>query len=209
LDQASRQLLFLNDFFKHPLLTTVAIFASGSGSNAEQIIRRLAARPQVRCLVLSNRPDAYVLERAARLGVPARVFTREEFYQTGQVLAYLQAQAVDLVVLAGFLWLVPAPLVQAFPGRIVNIHPALLPRHGGKGMYGAKVHTAVLATGDRQSGITIHYVNEQYDEGQIIRQVACPVLPTDTPDTLAARVHELEYAHYPQVVEQLLAQLPG
>jgi phosphoribosylglycinamide formyltransferase 1 len=190
-------------------LTTVAIFASGSGSNAEQIIRRLAARPQVRCLVLCNRPDAYVLERAARLGVPTHGFTREEFNETGQVLAYLQAQAVDLVVLAGFLWLVPAPLVQAFPGRIVNIHPALLPRHGGKGMYGAKVHAAVLAAGDRESGITIHYVNEQYDEGQIIRQVACPVLPTDTPATLAARVHELEHAHYPEVVEQLLAQQPG
>jgi phosphoribosylglycinamide formyltransferase 1 len=185
-------------------LTTVALFASGSGSNAENIIRYFAHRPDLRFVVFCNKPGAGVLERAARLGVPAVVFGRADLYDTGEVLAQLRAHTVDLVVLAGFLWLVPAALVRAYPHKIVNIHPALLPKFGGKGMYGDRVHQAVLAAGEAESGITIHYVNEHYDEGQVIVQARCPVLPTDTPEALAARVHALEYAHYPRVVENLL-----
>lgn len=185
---------------------TIAIFASGTGSNAENIIKHFQGREGLRFVVLSNKPDAPVLAKAQALGVPTFTFNREDFYETGRVLAYLQAQHTDWVVLAGFLWLVPANLVAAYRHRMVNIHPALLPKFGGKGMYGEKVHSAVLAEGEAESGITIHWVNEHYDEGQAILQARCPVLPTDTPQTLAQRVHGLEYVHYPQVLEQLLAQ---
>lgn len=189
----------------HPTnLTTIALFASGSGSNAENIVRYFAHRPDLRFVVFCNKPGAGVVERAARLGLPVVMFDRDSLYETGKVLDYLRAHEVSLVVLAGFLWLVPAALVQAYPQRIVNIHPALLPKFGGKGMYGDRVHRAVLAAGEAESGITIHYVNEHYDEGQVIVQARCPVLPGDTPEALAARVHALEYAHYPRVVESLL-----
>lgn len=190
----------------------IAIFASGSGSNAEQITHHLAASSDVTVsLILTNNPKAGVIDRARRgfgcgQHVPVLVFDRPGFYQTDRVVDLLRAQAIDLVVLAGFMWLVPPALVQAFPGRIVNIHPALLPKFGGKGMYGQHVHEAVVAAGETQSGITIHFVNEHYDEGQIIFQAACPVVPTDSPDDVAQKVHQLEYAHYPRVVSEVLAQ---
>ncbi|WP_041257617.1 phosphoribosylglycinamide formyltransferase [Fibrella aestuarina] len=190
----------------------IAIFASGSGSNAEQITRHFAASPDVTVsLILTNNPKAGVIDRARRgfgcaQHVPVLVFDRPGFYQTSRVVDLLLAQGIDLVVLAGFMWLVPGTLVQAFPGQIVNVHPALLPNFGGKGMYGQHVHEAVVAAGETQSGITIHFVNEQYDEGQIIFQATCPVLPTDTPDDVAQKVHELEYEHYPRVIGEVLTQ---
>ena len=156
-----------------------------------------------------NRPSAYVLQRAASLDVPALCFSKDEWADGRPVLQALQAHAIDFVVLAGFLARVPDNILHAYPQRMVNIHPSLLPKFGGKGMYGDRVHQAVLAAGETESGITIHYTNEHYDEGAVIRQYACPVLTDDTPDTLAARVHQLEYAHYPEVIEALVQALPG
>jgi len=185
----------------------LAVFASGSGSNAENLIEYFNKTFDKRIvLVLSNNPEAYVLERAARLGVPLVVFTRQELRE-GKVLQVLRENDIDFVVLAGFLWLVPQNIIDAYRNRIVNIHPALLPRYGGKGMYGHHVHEAVLANGDKESGITIHYVNEKYDSGDIIFQARCPVLPGDTPESLQERVHALEYEHFPRVVEELINDL--
>ncbi|MDX9903275.1 MAG: phosphoribosylglycinamide formyltransferase [Bacteroidales bacterium] len=185
----------------------IAILASGAGTNAENIIRYFSNDNRAKVsIVLSNRSQAKVLERAAALGVDAFFFDRSQFYDTGEVLMMLQRRETDLLVLAGFLWLVPEKVIEAFRGRIINIHPALLPRFGGKGMYGDRVHRAVLDAGCSESGITIHYVNEQYDSGDIIFQARCPVLPDDDVHTLAARVHELEYRHYPEVISQLINQ---
>ena len=184
-------------------MKNLAIFASGSGSNAENIIRYFAEKPGFRVKkVYCNVPDAYVLERAKKYNVPTQVFNRAEFRNPDIILRQLQEEGTDFIILAGFLWLVPPCITNAYPNRIVNIHPALLPAYGGKGMYGHHVHEAVLAAGEKESGITIHYVNEHYDSGDIIFQATCPVLPDDTPDTLAARVHELEYAHFPRVIEE-------
>lgn len=185
-------------------MPTVALFASGSGTNAENIIKKFQHIPDLRFVVFCNKPHAGVLARAEALQVSTVVFNRHDFYESDSVLQRLINEQTDLIVLAGFLWLMPAEIVARFPRHIINIHPALLPKFGGKGMYGARVHEAVIAAGERVSGITIHYVNEHYDEGQIIRQTQCPVYQTDTPDTLAARIHALEYEHYPQVVGELL-----
>ncbi|HQG73230.1 MAG TPA: phosphoribosylglycinamide formyltransferase [Tenuifilum sp.] len=185
----------------------IAIFASGSGSNAENIAKHFLPNPKVKItLIASDNPNAFVLERAMRLGIPTFRFTTDEL-RNGIVLSKLIAQKVDFIVLAGFLKMVPVDMVRHFNNRIVNIHPALLPKYGGKGMYGDRVHKAVIAAGETVSGITIHYVNEHYDEGDIIFQARCPVLPNDTPETLAQRVHELEWEHYPKVIETLLEQL--
>ncbi len=184
-------------------MVKLAIFASGSGSNAEAIFRYFKDSPEVEvALVLSNKADAGVLERARNFQVPTLTFNRKELYETGFVRD--QLQEIDWIVLAGFLWLVPAALVEAFPGRIINIHPALLPKYGGKGMYGRHVHEAVLKAGEKESGITIHYVNERYDEGNIIFQARCPVDPSDTPESLAGKIRELEHRHYPAVIDRLL-----
>lgn len=184
----------------------IAIFASGSGTNAENLIRyfRLNGEGQV-ALVVSNRRHALVLERARSLGVPCEYVEKAAWADGKAVLDLLEERQIDFIVLAGFLLRVPPGLLSAYPDRIVNIHPALLPKFGGKGMYGDRVHEAVVAAGERESGITIHYVNEHYDEGTVIAQFRCPVLPTDTPADVAAKVHVLEYAHYPEVVAQLLA----
>ncbi len=184
----------------------IAIFASGSGTNAENLIRyfRLNGEGQV-ALVVSNRRHALVLERARSLGVPCEYVEKAAWADGKAVLDLLEERQIDFIVLAGFLLRVPPSLLSAYPDRIVNIHPALLPKFGGKGMYGDRVHEAVVAAGERESGITIHYVNEHYDEGTVIAQFRCPVLPTDTPADVAAKVHVLEYAHYPEVVAQLLA----
>ncbi|MBV4292571.1 MULTISPECIES: phosphoribosylglycinamide formyltransferase [Odoribacter] len=183
----------------------IAIFASGSGSNAENIIQYFAQKPQF-CVksVFCNVPDAYVLERAKKYRIPSFVFNREEFRNPDKVFRQLQEQEIDFIVLAGFLWLMPSFITAAWPNKIVNIHPALLPAYGGKGMYGHHVHEAVIAAGEKESGITIHYVNDHYDQGAIIFQAKCPVLPTDTPDDLAARVHELEYRYFPQIIEETI-----
>ena len=183
----------------------IAIFASGSGSNAENIIQYFAQKPQF-CVksVFCNVPDAYVLERAKKYRIPSFVFNREEFRNPDKVFRQLQEQEIDFNVLAGFLWLMPSFITAAWPNKIVNIHPALLPAYGGKGMYGHHVHEAVIAAGEKESGITIHYVNDHYDQGAIIFQAKCPVLPTDTPDDLAARVHELEYRYFPQIIAETI-----
>jgi phosphoribosylglycinamide formyltransferase-1 len=199
-------LLSINGDF---IMPTIALFASGSGTNAENIIKVFRHIPYMRFVVFCNKPNAGVLAKAAALQVPTVVFNRHDFYQSNVILHQLICEKTDLIVLAGFLWLMPATIVAQFPQRIINIHPALLPKFGGKGMYGTKVHEAVIASGEKVSGITIHYVNEYYDEGQIIRQVQCPVYQTDTPETLAARVHALEYEHYPRVIGELLGLQPA
>lgn len=187
----------------------IAILASGNGTNAENLARYFRLRQTaVVGLVLTNRLSAYVLQRARDLGVPALCFGKEDWVDGQPVLRVLQEYNIDFVVLAGFLARVPDNILHAYPNRMVNIHPSLLPKFGGKGMYGDRVHQAVLAAGETESGITIHYVNEHYDEGAVIRQYICPVLPDDTPETLAARVHALEYAHYPEVIEELVQALP-
>ena len=183
----------------------IAIFASGSGSNAENIIQYFAQKPQF-CVksVFCNVPDAYVLERAKKYRIPSFVFNREEFRNPDKVFRQLQEQEIDFIVLAGFLWLMPSFITAAWPNKIVNIHPALLPAYGGKGMYGHHVHEAVIAAGEKESGITIHHVNDHYDQGAIIFQAKCPVLPTDTPDDLAARVPDLEYRYFPQIIAETI-----
>ena len=188
----------------------IAIFASGSGSNAENIIQYFAQKPQF-CVksVFCNVPDAYVLERAKKYRIPTFVFNREEFRNPDKVFRQLQEQEIDFIVLAGFLWLMPSFITAAWPNKIVNIHPALLPAYGGKGMYGHYLHEAVIAAGEKESGITIHYVNDHYDQGAIIFQAKCPVLPTDTPYDLAARIHLLEYGYFPEIIEKTILNTEG
>jgi phosphoribosylglycinamide formyltransferase 1 len=183
----------------------IIVLASGSGSNAENIIKHFndSANAKVTHL-LSNNPEAYALKRAESLGVNTMVFSRDAFYNTGEVLTFLSGSQPDLIVLAGFLWLVPQDIVKAFPNRIVNIHPALLPKYGGKGMYGDKVHDAVLQNGEKESGITIHYVNEHYDEGNTLFQANCSVEPGESRTSLVQKIHALEHAYFPKVIEQLL-----
>ena len=186
----------------------IAIFASGSGTNAENIIRHFQGNKDVNvALVVSNKPDAYVLVRAANLHVPSLTLPREQFAQGEELAPLMKERGIDFIVLAGFLLRVPEALIEAYPGRIVNIHPALLPKYGGKGMYGDRVHRAVVEAGERESGITIHLIDEQYDRGTTVFQAKCPVLPGDTPDDVARKVHALEYAHYPEDIGQLLADL--
>jgi len=183
----------------------IAIFASGSGTNAESIVRYFNNSQLAHVsLILSNNSNAYVLKRAEMLNVKTCLFDREQFYNSEKVLRILLDNDIDLIVLAGFLWLIPSELIKAYPDRIINIHPALLPKYGGKGMYGINVHKAVIESGDKESGITVHYVNEKYDEGNIIFQARCPVSAGDTPESLAEKVHELEYEHYPKVIEEVV-----
>lgn len=182
----------------------IAILASGSGTNAQRLMEHFAQHTAAQVVLVGcDKPAAGVVQRAWDLGVPCYLFGGAEL-KNGEVLRELQGQEVSLVVLAGFLRLIPAELIAAFPDRIVNIHPSLLPKYGGKGMYGDRVHAAVIAAGEKESGITIHLVNEQYDEGEVLFQAKCPVEANDTPSSLAARVHELEHEHYPKVVEKLV-----
>jgi phosphoribosylglycinamide formyltransferase-1 len=184
----------------------LAIFASGSGTNAQRITEyfREHSSPITVDLILSNNPDAGVLERARNLGVSCVTFSRKEFYESARIPELLKEHAIEYLILAGFLWLVPDSLLKAFPGRILNIHPALLPGYGGKGMYGMKVHETVISNHDKESGISIHLVNEHYDEGQILFQAKCSIEETDTPGSLAAKIHELEYRHFPEVIEKYI-----
>jgi phosphoribosylglycinamide formyltransferase-1 len=190
-------------------MRNIAIFASGSGTNAENIIKYFSNKNSAKVtLVLSNKRDAYVLKRAETLNVKQIFFERDDFYVSAKVRDYLLLNKIDFIILAGFLWLIPENILQSYEGRIINIHPALLPAYGGKGMYGEKVHSAVLANHDSESGITIHYVNQSYDKGNIIFQARCRVEPGDTPDSLASRIHTLEYEYYPKIIEELIANLP-
>lgn len=183
----------------------IAIFASGGGTNAEAIIRHFQEIPEVEiALIVSNNADAFVLERAKNHSIPSLIISRSGFRNTEALLDDLQSYQIDLIVLAGFMWLVPGYLVKAYEGRIVNIHPALLPKYGGKGMYGMHVHEAVKKAGESQTGITIHWVNEHYDEGGIILQQSCDVDPNDSPEQIAEKVHLLEYEYYPQVIESIV-----
>lgn len=186
----------------------IAIFASGSGSNAENIHQYFAFNNAVEiAAILTNNPNAKVIERAKRLHIEYKVFDRTSFYHTSEIVDYLKAKQIDLVVLAGFLWIIPENLIKAYPNKIVNIHPALLPKYGGKGMYGDNVHQAVIENKEQESGITIHFVNEKYDEGKIIFQAKCNITPTDNYEDLANKIHALEYEHFPKVIEQVLMQL--
>jgi phosphoribosylglycinamide formyltransferase 1 len=190
-------------------MRNIAILASGSGTNAENIIKYFSTRNTAKVsLVLSNKRQALVLKRAEANNIRTVFFEHKEFYVTGKVLRYLALYKIDFIVLAGFLWLVPENITETYTGRIINIHPALLPSHGGKGMYGEAVHNAVLAKKEKESGITIHYVNKFYDAGDIIFQAKCKVEPTDTPESLAEKVHSLEYLHYPRVIEEIVVKLP-
>ncbi|MBR1838209.1 MAG: phosphoribosylglycinamide formyltransferase [Bacteroidaceae bacterium] len=183
----------------------LCIFVSGGGTNCENIIRYFANSERVHVdLVVSNRADAYALTRAQRLGVRTVVVTRADFASPERMATLLEG--IDYLILAGFLWMIPDFLVAAFPKKILNIHPALLPKYGGKGMYGHHVHEAVKAAGEPLSGITIHYVSEVCDGGEIIFQASTPLSPSDTPDDIADKIHVLEQAHFPRVIEQVVTQ---
>ena len=184
-----------------------AILASGKGTNAQQIINyfhkednRVDGRQVLVSLILCNKPGAGVLEIAEKEKIPLLLIQKEEFFNGSHYLPELNKRKISFLVLAGFLWMIPLALIRAFPDRILNIHPALLPAYGGKGMYGQAVHRAVIAAGEKESGISIHYVDDQYDHGQIFFQARCPVSKEDTPETLAQKIHALEYAHYPEQI---------
>ncbi|CAM1371786.1 Phosphoribosylglycinamide formyltransferase [Tenacibaculum litoreum] len=184
----------------------IVIFASGSGSNAENIIKHFnSTKTAIVTHVLSNNQHAKVFDRCERLNIDASLFDRESFSKDDTVLNFLLAEA-DIIVLAGFLWRIPSKIVDAFPNKIINIHPALLPKYGGKGMYGMNVHNAVKENSETETGITIHYVNENYDEGAIIFQAKTSISSDDTPETIAQKVHELEYKHFPKVIEEVILQ---
>ncbi len=186
----------------------IAIFASGSGTNAENISRFFASHSDIEVsLIVTNKPDAGVIDRAKRIGLPVFIFNREDFYTKSSVTDELAKYDIDFIVLAGFLWLIPLNLLQKFPGRIINIHPALLPKYGGKGMYGARVHESVIENQEKESGITIHFVNEEYDAGDIIFQAKCTIEKTDSAESLARKIHELEYFHFPKIVEAEVLKL--
>lgn len=186
----------------------LAIFASGAGSNAAKIIEHFAGNKAVMInLIVSNKKEAGVLGIAAVANIDTLIINRNKFYETVDFVNELKSRGINFIVLAGFLWKIPETLIVAFPNRIINIHPALLPKYGGKGMYGNFVHEAVIAAEEKESGITIHYVDAHYDEGDIIFQAKCNIDTTDTPSSLAAKIHALEHAHFPVVIEELLKKL--
>lgn len=193
-------------FFYIYHMANIAIFASGNGTNAENIIRYFADSSSIKiAAVFSNKEKAPVLEKAKNLHVPTFYFNREDFSNGYPILEILHELYIDGICLAGFLCMVSPILLKAFPKRIINIHPSLLPKFGGKGMYGLNVHRKVIENAEKESGITIHYIDEHYDQGEIICQETCPVLPTDTPEELALRVHSLEYKYYPLVIERVFS----
>jgi formyltetrahydrofolate-dependent phosphoribosylglycinamide formyltransferase len=186
----------------------ITLFASGAGSNAQKIIDHFRDSEMAKiALIVCNKAGAGVIGIAKNENIPVLIIEKERFFRGDGYLPELRSAGTDLLVLAGFLWKIPQSLINEFPKRIINIHPALLPKYGGKGMYGQNVHSAVLDSGELQSGITIHYVDEHYDNGDIIFQTACPVLPGDSPETLAHRIHQLEHNHYPMVIEDLIKNL--
>ncbi|WP_442590297.1 phosphoribosylglycinamide formyltransferase [Pedobacter sp. AW31-3R] len=186
----------------------IAIFASGSGSNAQKIMELFKHSTEVEiALVLTNNPDAYVLQRADNFEIPSHIFDRKEFYESDTVVDMLKNLDIDLIVLAGFLWLIPKNLTETYPGRIINIHPALLPKFGGKGMYGDHVHKAVLANAETEGGITIHYVNENYDEGEFIYQAKYRIDKGDNLEMVKFKGQQLEHQHYPRIIESIMKKL--
>lgn len=185
----------------------IVVFASGNGSNFQRIVDFFEKDKEVEVVLLvSNKQDAYVLERAKKTKIPSLVITREMLYQTEDVVRMLEKIQPDLLVLAGFLWLIPENMIHAFPRKIINIHPALLPKYGGKGMYGMNVHKAVVENKEKETGISIHYVTKEYDKGDLICQVKCAVDSSDTPEDIAEKVHQLEYQYFPVVIDALLKE---
>jgi len=183
----------------------IAIFASGAGSNAREIIRHFRNHPKIRVvLIVCNKPGAGVLQIAADEKIPMLMLEKDPFFRGDGYLPDIRSKGINFIVLAGFLWKIPDQLIKAFPGKIINIHPALLPNYGGKGMYGSHVHESVIAAGEKESGITIHYVDEHYDHGQPIFQAKVAIDPNDTPESLAAKIHKLEHKYYPVVIEEIL-----
>lgn len=186
----------------------IAIFASGSGSNAQKLMEHFKRSNEIEiALVLTNNPDAYVLQRADNFEIPSHIFDRHEFTKTDEVIDLLKNLDIDFIVLAGFLWLIPKNLIAAYPGRIVNIHPAILPKFGGKGMYGDYVHNAVIAAGESEGGITIHYVDENYDEGEYIYQAKYKIDKGDNLEMVKFKGQQLEHLHYPRVIETLVKKI--
>lgn len=186
----------------------IAIFASGSGSNAENIAKYFQNSDSNNIsLIISNKPEAYVLERAKLLGIDALYMNKEKLNQESSMMAVLKFYKIEFIVLAGYLKLIPEFLIDNYPNRIINIHPALLPKFGGKGMYGMRVHEAVVESKEKETGITIHYVNSKYDEGNTIAQHKCVVLPTDTAQDVADKIHILEMENFPKVIEELTLNL--
>ncbi|MDA0193449.1 MAG: phosphoribosylglycinamide formyltransferase [Bacteroidetes bacterium] len=186
-------------------MNRVAVFASGNGTNAEEIFKYFEGHQSIEIeVLLCNNPKAGVIQRAENWKVPVVIFSRDDLVNSSKILEELKSHEVDWIALAGFLWLLPPTLVHEFPGRIINIHPSLLPKYGGKGMYGSRVHEAAIASGDKESGITIHMVDEEYDKGKIIFQAHCNIAPQDSADTLAQKIHKLEYNHYPEVIEKYI-----
>lgn len=191
-----------------PRKKRIAIFASGSGSNAQKIMEHFHKHPDAEVvIVLSNNPNAYVIQRADNFEIPSHVFDRFDFFQTDNVVKLLRSMEIDLVVLAGFLWLIPENLLKAYPNQIINIHPALLPKYGGKGMYGDKVHRAVLDNGEAESGITIHFVNENFDEGEVIHQSRFKIDKADDIEMIKFKGQQHEHLHYPRIIESLLKKM--
>lgn len=188
-------------------MVNVAIFASGEGSNAENIIKHFANDTRIRIkLVITNRDDAGVIERAEKYKKTVQIISKEALNNyTDKIIEFLQAEKIDLIILAGFLLKIPLPFIKTFPDKIINIHPALLPKYGGKGMYGLRVHEAVIKNNETETGITVHYVNEEYDKGEIILQKKCAVSPGETPESLSVKIHELEYKYFPKAIEKVIA----
>lgn len=186
----------------------IAVFASGSGSNAERLVDFFKSRTDAKVtMIVCNKPDAGVVARAHRLRIPLVLISKRSFYESDSVLYTLKQEGVDAIVLAGFLWLIPDYLISAFEGRMINLHPALLPAYGGKGMYGHKVHEAVIANQETKSGITIHLVNPEYDKGEILAQFETTIAPGETAESLALKIHALEHAHLPEVVVDWVSRL--
>lgn len=186
----------------------IAIFASGSGSNAQKLMEHFKRSNEIEIsLVLTNNADAYVLQRADNFEIPSHIFDKHEFYKTDEVIDLLKNLDIDFIVLAGFLWLIPKNLIEAYPGRIVNIHPAILPKYGGKGMYGDHVHHAVMAAGETEGGITIHYVDENYDEGEYIYQAKYKIDKADNLEMVKFKGQQLEHQHYPRIIEAVVKKI--
>jgi phosphoribosylglycinamide formyltransferase-1 len=197
---------------KNEFMKRLAIFASGAGSNAEKIIQYFSARENDDlfekriALIVCNKPTAGVLKIADENNIPTMIIEKEKFFRGNNYIDELKAAGIDFIVLAGFLWKIPSALINVFPKKIVNIHPALLPKYGGKGMYGMHVHETIIANKEKESGITIHYVDDLYDHGDIIFQAKCPVMDDDTPEKLAQRIHSLEHEYYPKVINRILSE---
>jgi formyltetrahydrofolate-dependent phosphoribosylglycinamide formyltransferase len=186
-------------------MTNIAIFASGTGTNAQRIIDYFRRHPSIKiALIVSNKPGAGVLSIAEKENIPVLIIEKERFFQADAYTHELKARQIDFIALAGFLWKIPSKLIAAYPNKIINIHPALLPKYGGKGMYGKQVHESVIASGDKESGISIHYVDELYDHGNIIFQANCSIEEKETPGSLAQKIQAMEHTHYPAVIEKIV-----